>query len=49
MGRMSTYTGRPVTWKFALEESKLDLRPTFEEFGELAVAPVAVPGTTKLI
>jgi predicted dehydrogenase len=49
MGRMSAYTGKTVTWDQAME-SKLNLRPEkMEEFGELAVAEVAMPGKTPLI
>jgi hypothetical protein len=48
MGRMSTYTGKAVTWEEALN-SKQDLTPEKLEFGPLAVEPIAVPGQTKLI
>ncbi|MFH0944536.1 MAG: Gfo/Idh/MocA family oxidoreductase [Planctomycetota bacterium] len=48
MGRMSTYTGKEVTWDFALN-SKLDLTPPHYEFGPLPVTEVAIPGTTELI
>lgn len=48
MGRMSTYTGKEVTWEQALE-SKLDLVPRDLAFGPLAVAEVAVPGRTPLV
>lgn len=48
MGRMAAYTGREVTWEQALE-SKDDLSPPKYEFGSLAVAPIAVPGVTKLV
>ena len=48
MGRMSTYTGKAVTWEQALN-SKLDLSPPKYEFGDLPVAEVAVPGRTPLI
>jgi hypothetical protein len=49
MGRMSAYTGRAMTWDWALNASKLDLTPAKYEMGDLPVAPVAVPGTTQLI
>jgi predicted dehydrogenase len=49
MGRMATYTGKTVTWDFALNESKLDLRPNLSHFGKMAFQPVSVPGRTKLI
>ncbi|MCA8962470.1 MAG: Gfo/Idh/MocA family oxidoreductase, partial [Planctomycetes bacterium] len=48
MGRMSAYSGKVVSWEFALG-STLDLLPGTWEFGELAVDPVAVPGSTPLI
>ncbi len=49
MGRMSAYTGREISWDWAMNASKLDLRPPAYEFGELPVRPVSVPGETKLI
>jgi predicted dehydrogenase len=48
MGRMSAYTGQPVTWKQAME-SKLDLSPANYELGPIATPEVAVPGKTKLV
>ncbi len=48
MGRMSAYTGKEVTWEFAMS-SELDLRPARYEFGDLPVAAVAVPGRTPLV
>ncbi|MFM8735834.1 MAG: Gfo/Idh/MocA family protein [Pirellulales bacterium] len=50
MGRMAAYTGQRVTWKFATEESKLDLFPkdlTWES--ALPKPQFAIPGKTKLI
>ncbi|HUW18756.1 MAG TPA: Gfo/Idh/MocA family oxidoreductase [Sedimentisphaerales bacterium] len=49
MGRMSAYTGRALKWDWVMNASKLDLRPPKYEFGDLPVAPVAVPGKTELI
>jgi predicted dehydrogenase len=49
MGRMSAYTGRALKWDWAMNASKLDLTPPSYEFGDLPVAPVAVPGKTQLI
>jgi predicted dehydrogenase len=49
MGRMSAYTGRALKWDWAMNASKLDLRPPKYEFGDLPMRPVAVPGKTKLI
>jgi predicted dehydrogenase len=45
LGRMSTYTGQAITWEQALA-SEERLAPPAYEFGPLAVAPVAIPGTT---
>ncbi len=49
MGRMSAYTGRKISWKWAMKASKLDLRPAKYEMGDLPVPPVAIPGKTELI
>jgi len=49
MGRMSAYTGRALKWDWAMQASKLDLRPPREEFGDLPARPVAVPGQTPLV
>ncbi len=49
MGRMSAYTGRELKYDWVLNASKLDLSPPKYEFGDLPVAPVAVPGKTELI
>jgi predicted dehydrogenase len=49
MGRMSAYTGRAISWDWAMNASKLDLTPAKFEFGPNPVDPVAVPGKTPLI
>jgi predicted dehydrogenase len=49
MGRMSAYTGRALSWDWAMNASKLDLSPPRYEFGDFPVAPVAVPGKTDLV
>ncbi|HUW19958.1 MAG TPA: Gfo/Idh/MocA family oxidoreductase [Sedimentisphaerales bacterium] len=49
MGRMSAYTGRALKWDWAMNASELDLTPPSYEFGDLPVAPVAVPGKTQLV
>ena len=49
MGRMSAYTGRALSWEWAMNASKLDLSPARYEFGPNPVDPVAIPGTTPLI
>lgn len=51
MGRMSAYTGKVVTWEFALNQSKLNLLERAEQlaFGSMPVDEVAVPGKTPLV
>ncbi|GIW80924.1 MAG: dehydrogenase [Gemmatales bacterium] len=50
IGRMSAYTGKAVTWDFALEKSKLDLMPPKLDWNmKLTVQPVPIPGKTPLI
>jgi len=48
MGRTSAYTGRALSWKWAMK-SRLDLSPAKYELGDLPVRPVAVPGKVPLI
>jgi predicted dehydrogenase len=49
MGRMSAYTGRALSWDWAMKSSKLDLFPAELALGPHAVDPVAVPGVTPLV
>ncbi|MCX6568760.1 MAG: Gfo/Idh/MocA family oxidoreductase [Candidatus Aminicenantes bacterium] len=49
MGRMSAYTGRALSWDWAMNSSKLDLTPAKFEFGPNPVDPVAIPGVTPLV
>ena len=53
MARMSAYSGKEVTWDFALNKSKLDLWPeewkNGEQFGPMKAPPVPIPGTARLI
>lgn len=49
LGRMAAYTGRNLSWDWAMNASKLDLTPKEWKFGDYALAPVAVPGKTKLV
>ena len=49
IGRMSAYTGRAMSWDWAMNSSKLDLSPAKYEFGPNPVEPAAVPGTTPLV
>jgi hypothetical protein len=49
MGRMSAYTGRMISWDWAMKTSQLSLAPAKYEFGPNLVDPVAVPGFTVLV
>jgi len=49
MGRMSAYTGRAISWEWAMASSKLDLTPAKFELGPNPVDPVAMPGKTPLV
>ncbi|HEY3244252.1 MAG TPA: Gfo/Idh/MocA family oxidoreductase [Phycisphaerae bacterium] len=49
MGRMSAYTGRELSWDWAMNASTLDLSPPRYEMGDLSVEPVAMPGQTQLV
>jgi predicted dehydrogenase len=46
-GRLAAYTGRSVSWDDALQSNE-DLTPKSYAFGPLPVAPVALPGITRL-
>ena len=49
LGRMSAYTGKSVTWDWAMNESQLDLSPEKMAFGDIEREPVAIPGITELM
>jgi predicted dehydrogenase len=49
IGRMSAYTGRAISWDWAMNSSQLDLTPKTYELGPNPVDPVAIPGQTPLI
>ena len=53
MARMSAYSGKEVSWEFALNKSKLDLWPAEwkdgPSFGPMATPQIAIPGVTPLI
>ncbi len=49
MGRMSAYTGRALSWDWAMNASQLDLTPESHEFGPAPKLEVPVPGKTPLI
>jgi predicted dehydrogenase len=48
MARMAAYTGESLTWEQALQ-SKESYAPERYQFGDIALAPVALPGRTKFI
>lgn len=48
MGREAAYTGQKVTWE-QIVASKQDLSPAKLEWGPNPMAPIAVPGVTKLV
>ena len=45
---MSAYTARALKWDWAMNAFKLDLSPPTCKFGDLPVAPIAIPGKTPL-
>jgi hypothetical protein len=45
---MATYTGQRITWEMAMN-SQEDLTPERYEWGDVKVAPVAMPGLTKFV
>jgi len=49
IGRMSAYTGRLISWDWAMNTSKLDLSPARYEFGPNPVDAPAIPGVTDLV
>jgi len=49
LGRIAAYTGRSVSWDWAMNASVQDLTPANWEFGDLPLAPPAVPGRTPLV
>ena len=48
MGRMSAYTGQPITWDQAWN-SQEDLSPKAYEWGAIETPPVARPGVTQFV
>jgi predicted dehydrogenase len=54
MGRMSAYSGQPVSWEFALRESQLDLTPREIKQGGYRLGPAPqvpppAPGNAELV
>lgn len=48
MGRMSAYTGQEVSWEQAMSSTEALVPATLDMGMSLPVAPIAVPGQTKL-
>jgi predicted dehydrogenase len=49
MGRMAAYTGQEVSWEHMLKSQENIFPQALDWKAELAVAPMAVPGRTKLV
>lgn len=49
MGRMSAYTGRPITWEEALNSKEDTFPENLDMNATMIVPPVPIPGKTKLI
>jgi predicted dehydrogenase len=49
MGRMSAYTGRALSWDWAMNASELDMTPGTLELGDMPPLVVPVPGLTDLV
>jgi hypothetical protein len=49
MGRMAAYTGQEVTWEHMLKSQESLVPSAMDWKMELAVAPMALPGRTKLV
>jgi len=47
-GRTSAYTGKKLSYKWAMKSSKLNLVPETFAFGDNPLNPVPMPGTTNL-
>jgi len=47
-GRMAAYTGQKLTWD-AVMNSTENLTPANYEWGDIPIAPVAIPGKTKFV
>ncbi|MCH2212544.1 MAG: Gfo/Idh/MocA family oxidoreductase [Fuerstiella sp.] len=49
IGRMAAYTGKTVTWDFAVNRSALDMFPAELNYGgDMASPPFAIPGRERL-
>jgi len=49
MGRMAAYTGKEVTWEEALNSQEKLVPDPIDWKMKLEIAPMAMPGTTKLV
>ena len=48
LGRLAAYSGRAVSWSWAMNASKENLTPADWKWGDLPLQPPAVPGSYKL-
>ena len=48
LGRLAAYSGRAVSWSWAMNASKENLTPVEWKWGDLPLRPPAVPGAYKL-
>lgn len=48
-GRMSAYTGRELSWDWAMSSSKLELCPSEYKMGDCPLCPVPLPGQVELV
>jgi len=49
MGRMAAYTGQEITWEQAMNSQEKLVPDELDWKMKLAIAPIAMPGTTKLV
>jgi len=49
MGRMAAYTGQEVTWEQAMNSQEKLVPDRLEWNMKLDIAPMAMPGTTRVI
>jgi myo-inositol 2-dehydrogenase / D-chiro-inositol 1-dehydrogenase len=49
MGRMAAYTGQEITWEQALNSQEKLVPDQLDWKMKLDIAPMAIPGTTKLV
>jgi hypothetical protein len=49
MGRMAAYTGKEVTWEEALKAQENLVPAQLDWKMKLEIAPMAIPGVTRLV